>query len=394
VDIRTVSLAFVLLGTGSFAAGCSEAGPSEEGPPVPLWSLGEPAISIGVVGGDERYQFQDIASAWRDAGGRLVVLDRSPRAVRIFGPDGTHLHAFGARGQGPGEIAMPWAGFPYPGDSVAVLDLGNRRISIFDGDGRYGRSVPVPMQFPRRPGTIPSQSCCQVTGVLPDGSFLVHPPDEIPVEAGPPRHSTFTLLRMTRDGSTVDTLGTFPSSRYSYDASAPNNVRHFLASVPFLYTPLGSSVVGGNAESSELVKWTPGEDSLATFRIAMEPEPFTPQVREAMEAAYRAERERRPERFGEQPIETYIAGESPESVPLFTRLLADGNDRLWARQWHPPLSRDPVVWNIFDRDGAHVARLELPGGSRLMWVGTDEAVLVVRDDLDVERIRVVPIHEG
>lgn len=391
----TALTAMALVVVGGLS-GCSE-DRTPDAAASAAWALGEPQLSVGVLEGDPRYEFQDIISAWRDGRGQLVAVDRSEPAVRVFGPDGDHLTGFAQRGQGPGEVAMPWGGFPYPGDSIAVFDLASRRISVFDGDGRFGRSVTVAVSFTPRPGTIPSQSCCQVTGVLADGSFLVHPPDEIPNEPGPPRHSHFTLLRLARDGSAIDTLGTFPSRSFTYDPARPNNVRSVEASLPFLYTPLGDRVVGGNGESAELAAM--GPDGLRTdpVRLSLDPEPFTAATMARIEEALRQEQARRPEVFEGRPVEQYVAGDPPEHIPLFTRLMADEAGRLWAQEWAPPFSRTPQVWNVFDvpngsdGDGLRVAHIELPAGSRPVWIGTDELLLVVRDELEVERLELVPI---
>jgi hypothetical protein len=382
-------LTALALFVGAGASGCS-GDRAPDAAASAAWTLGEPQLTVGVLEGDPRYEFQDVISAWRDGRGRLVAVDRSEPAVRVFGPDGDHLSGFAQRGQGPGEIAMPWAGFPYPGDSIAVFDLANRRISIFDAEGRFGRSVTVAVSFTPRPGTIPSQSCCQVTGVLGDGSFLVHPPDEIPNQPGPPRHADFTLLRLARDGSAIDTLGTFPSRSFTYDPARPNNIRSVQASVPFLYTPLGDRVVGGNGESAELA--AVGPDGLRTdpLRLSLDPEPFTGATMARIEEAFREEQARRPEVF-EGPVELYVGGDHPEHVPLFTRLMADEAGRLWAQEWAPPFSRTPHVWNVFDGDGLQLAHIELPAGSRPVWIGSDEVLLVVRDELGVERLELAPI---
>lgn len=376
------------------AAACADGAP-EPSSEAPEWSLSGPLLSVGILEGDERYQFQGIGGAWMDSDGRLVVLDRGPLALRIFDSAGTYVRGFGPRGEGPGELAMAWNAFPYRGDSIAAFDLGNRRISVFDRDGTFGRSVPLTVQYVRRPGTIPSQSCCQIRGTLDDGSFLVHPPDDIPNEAGPPRHGQFSLLRLSADGADLDTLGAFASRRYSYDASRPNNIHTFLASHNFLYAPAGDVVIGGNGESNEVVLIRPGPPArpaqIDTLRLSIEPEPFTPAVREAIVQAYRDEQERRPETF-HGDAQSYVTGESPDRIPAFSRLVADETGRLWARRWEPPFHAGPMVWRVFDTSGEQVARVRLPARSRLMWAGEDQILVLMRDEFDVERLELYRIE--
>ncbi len=74
--------------------------------------------------------------------GRIYVLDRQPREVRVFAPTGEHIRTLGGAGQGPGEfvnpIGMDWG----PEGNLWVVDVRNARYSVFDTAGNFLDSYP------------------------------------------------------------------------------------------------------------------------------------------------------------------------------------------------------------------------------------------------------------
>ncbi len=69
-------------------------------------------------------------------GDRLVVLDAGLKQLAILGPDLTLVRRFGREGGGPGELREPMA-LAVDADlaQIYVLDIGNRRIAVFDTTG-------------------------------------------------------------------------------------------------------------------------------------------------------------------------------------------------------------------------------------------------------------------
>lgn len=73
--------------------------------------------------------------------GSIHVLDALRGQVRAFGADGEDRGIYGSPGEGPGELLTPVNIFRGRGDTIAVFDVGKRRLVRFDGDGV---SVPSP----------------------------------------------------------------------------------------------------------------------------------------------------------------------------------------------------------------------------------------------------------
>ena len=77
--------------------------------------------------------------------GRVVALDQDDQRIVMFDSSGRQRHSVGRNGAGPGEFRFPRRIFSLPGDSIAVWDIGLRRLSLFDSALKFDRTE----QFPR-----------------------------------------------------------------------------------------------------------------------------------------------------------------------------------------------------------------------------------------------------
>ncbi len=75
-----------------------------------------------------------------DEEGRYYVLDYGNKRIAVFDQDGKYSHGIGREGQGPGEFQFPWLLSARDG-YVTVLDSRLRRTSIFDYNGRFIKHI-------------------------------------------------------------------------------------------------------------------------------------------------------------------------------------------------------------------------------------------------------------
>lgn len=84
-----------------------------------------------------------IASVRRLSGGRIAVLDAGFKKVAIFDSTGLLWRVIGrGHGSGPGEFIFPTA-MAVRGDSIAVFDYSQNRVTLFDTAGRVLATVPT-----------------------------------------------------------------------------------------------------------------------------------------------------------------------------------------------------------------------------------------------------------
>jgi hypothetical protein len=363
-------------------------------------------MSIGVVDGDEHYQFVAVRSAWKQANGRIVVLDSGKPALLFYDSTGTFIHQAGSRGRGPGEMQQRVLGWPYRGDSIATFDFILRRISIYDTDGRFVRSFNNPTTWVRKSGVIPSQSCCAIGGVFTDGSFVGHPPDAIPTEPGPPRHSTLTPLWISSDGTRHDTIGTFESTLFRHDPSRPNGIRSYATSYSFRYGIVGDQLIGGNGldDGLQAVRLIGGPDessasvsiTVDTIPLPREAQPFTAELRAQYEEALRLDYENRAGTYYEGSLESNMPEDYAPVAPRFVNIFADADEQIWLQRWTPNYGRGGarVEYDVITAAGRHVANIELPPGSSILWSGNAQILLRERDTLGVQYVRLYDIVVG
>jgi 6-bladed beta-propeller len=78
--------------------------------------------------------FSRIGSVAVDDEGSIYVFELADSKIRVYGRDGTFLRAIGGKGRGPGEFEY-LRRFGVMGDTVWTIDIGLRRITLFDRSG-------------------------------------------------------------------------------------------------------------------------------------------------------------------------------------------------------------------------------------------------------------------
>ncbi len=73
----------------------------------------------------------------RDAAGRLYVVQSQASRITILNPDGSVASTMGKPGAGDGDFQEPWSVAIAPDGSIYVADTWNHRIQKFDANGRF-----------------------------------------------------------------------------------------------------------------------------------------------------------------------------------------------------------------------------------------------------------------
>lgn len=348
---------------------------------IPRWRLSEaPRVSIGVVeGAEEAYRLDAVRGAMLDDD-RIIVLNAGSGELRFFDLQGRHVHSVGRKGDGPGEIRSGyWLG-PHRGDSLAVYDIIGRRVSIFDGDGRFGRSY-----------SAAGFGSGIIAGRLDDGSFVVKPAIFIgrPQDARPGIvRDQLPIVRLPDGGEPLDTIAMSSGYEVTREVVGPPGAERVnLRLRPF---PLSTSV----AARDSLIYAGDGDtwaievlDRTGTVRRSIRRAMERPLVTDEHKGRYREDRlatvtdENR-----RRDIERTIASASfPERLPPYGNFRVDDLGNLWVQDYRVGLD-DPEWWTIFDSGGRAIGRLSLPPRFQVYQSGADFILGRTQDDLDVERI--------
>ena len=121
-------------------AACGERPPMHSADGAPQWGL-EPIATLDAPADTGWIRLKDVVA---DRAGNAYVLDEGASQIRVFDSTGAPRGVIGRRGAGPAEFASAFGmGLGWIGDTLAVLDPGNGRLSRLTRSGQWVGSWPV-----------------------------------------------------------------------------------------------------------------------------------------------------------------------------------------------------------------------------------------------------------
>lgn len=140
------------------------------------WTVAnEPTLDLGEPG----QSFLGVAPVVRLGDGRIAVADGSQQTIRYFDASGKLPLTSGGRGGEDGQFhALGWIGRG-PADTLVAYDFVARRLSLFDGRGKFVRASPL---VPADP-----EALAEPLATFQDGSVLfrlTHSPNPFPRQDG------------------------------------------------------------------------------------------------------------------------------------------------------------------------------------------------------------------
>src|SRR6202521_1186271 len=147
--------------------------------------------------------------AW-DSDGNIYITDGYVNSrVAKYDKNGDWVKSWGEKGTGPGQFRLPHAIVVDRNNNLYVGDRSNRRIQVFDTDGKFLRSFTI--DVPAAPGTH------SVNGNTPTGQRLaqgIGAPNSLCITQGPNQvmfvgESTFPgrIFKVTLDGKVLGVIG-------------------------------------------------------------------------------------------------------------------------------------------------------------------------------------------
>jgi hypothetical protein len=369
---------------------------------APRWAEGEgwrvsaePAVEIGMIDGPAAYQLDNVRNAARLRDGSIAIADGGSRQVRIYDADGRHLRSFGGRGGGPGEFETLFLVRPSRGDSIAAWDSRQRRLTVFDPEGAVGRVLTVEGV----PGWL-----VPALGWFDDGSLVVSPgmtPQALMEAESGLRREIRTYLRVDPEGG-IDTLAIGPGrDEVVYHEGTSFGTREVLFGRDAYAALRGDELVTGESGHFAIAHLGPDGITRRMTRLIGKPRPVSDaeldEARERVREARRESARRMAEQFGRPVEEDRSPVQHRDAYPFFDALELDTGGNLWVRVPAPGGAGGatmPRTWQVFDADGAWLGAVETPAGLRVTDIGDGHVLGVVRDDFDVEYVRMYRLERG
>ncbi len=365
-------------------------------PDAPAQALAWTLDTVFVIGGFEQeasdYQFDQVGPGGvaGDSAGRLFVLDGAGQRVLGYGPDGEPIGVWGREGGGPGEFASPSGLAVGVGDSLWVVDRGNRRVTLFPPDPE---GTPAEIAL--------SEETSGLGGELalgPDGAYGVSmifsfsPGEDVEY---PPRR----LIYLPREAGIGDTIWTAPPPEFDrVELTSGGSVaimltqRTFSPGFHWERFSDGGFVVAQGAEY-ELSFLAP--DGSERLRVRREPPSrlTTEEDRQRAREEVRDEAEESTSPFVRQSIDERIEKMTfNDRIPRITGLAVDGRDRVWVGvSGDLPGATDRI--DVFDTNGTLIGEIHDPDVFPLLFYGDGRAAVLDSDELDVQRVIVFQLRE-
>ena len=360
-----------------FVTGCSDRNATHR---HPTGILSLDTSDCVVIESSEAAALYGVADATVLDDGTVVVGNSGNTEVLLFSSTGTHLRSFGRRGSGPGEFSAVGSVFPHIGDSIAVSDGFQRRLSIFDSDGNLGRTVNLAQLA----------DFASVVGLL--GDRFVY---RTPVRNTIPRDSVRIWISSSQDPLT--TIPNRPNRMVSWETGqGVVTSPHPLAFSPEAMVAAGyGMIVAGVSDVPEIQMWDP--NGIATRAVYLD----LPQrsVTDAEIEQYMERRRstllsmRRSTASRQRELRILEQVEFPDHYPLFDRLLAAASGEVWVRAY---VTRQDTIatWHLFRSNGDPKGQLMMPSDWSLLHAGHQFLIIKALDNLDVEYLQIVKVIDA
>ncbi len=343
------------------------------------WHLSEqPLLDIGALEGDPEYELYAVANAVRLPDGRIVVGNRGTDQIRFYDESGVHLIDAGGEGEGPGEFRLISWVRRYRGDSVAVSDGNLARVSIFDSEGRFVRSVPV--------RAMDGAGMARAVDVLDDGSVLARGIAAVPEDADQQAiRPVEPLYVIDAEGELTDSLFAYPGAEmYAFHST------NLVFTGPPLFARSLEYEVNGNriyvASNEQYEIRVHSLDGILESILRQQHVPL--EVTNTDVAVLREEQlgGDTPEQMRALLTVVFNSSPVPAAMPAYDAILVDRVENLWVEEYNRP--GDSVQrWTVFNDAGEMLGTLSLPERFAISEVGDDYVLGVWEDELEIEHVR-------
>jgi len=247
----------------------TEATPVHEYAPVPLEERDADAVQLIedlVIGGDpsdENTLFYQPTGMWASPAGDIFVVEMGNKRVQMFDAEGNYVRTIGKEGQGPGEFQFPFFVVEAP-DGLGVYDMRNRRISVFSSDGAHldDNLVRLPL-------------FTNIVDSLGDGSFIA-----LGSERDEQGNQTFQLNRYDIEGEELAELVGLPGEPAGIEERMEDPVGRLQAQINRSaysrpqYAASAERVFVAPSAQYEVLAMTPAGEPLWALRVAWPAPPY------------------------------------------------------------------------------------------------------------------------
>jgi hypothetical protein len=349
----------------------------------------DPDVSIGAREGPDDQILYRVSGGLVLGDGRIAILSRGARELRYFGASGVLEGRQGGDGEGPGEYRLPVGLWSLPGDTLVVWDSRLLRATVVSPNAIFTRDIPISGR-PR---------ATEVVGVFADGSFAVFRQRMAEEQQSMDQQFQGYYSRYSASGDSLNPLGNFPWMRMitSPPTDGGGGMQAVASGPPIFDAPTRVAATArglwvGTTKKDELlwisesgtlnriVRWV-GLDRTVTDAVK---EAYYDDLRERMAANAPPGEAREPPRG--RPF--------AEILPSHGELVARNDGGLWMKEFLRPGSDPTNRWMILGPEGFPEGIVNLPFSADVLWASPEQVLLLEKDEVDVEYVRLYSFSAG
>ena len=378
-----------LLALGACAADGGESASAASNAPDRLSLASTPGMAFGGLDDRPEYSFSVVSAGAFLGPDRFVILDSQASELKVYSTSGEHLHTFGRRGEGPGELGRLPRLLATGDGTIRIWDGLQQRLSVFDGDGRYLSST--------RPMDGTEIRFVQLAGALSDNRVIWKQPSQSRGAEDAPngvyRDTTFHVVR-SPDGVSDTLAWTLAAEAYRANAEGQQ------LSTRVLFGREGFAVVGGDrliygVTDDPLLRSRNADGSDGpTFRWDIERTPVSGREIDSLRSESAAPWRGRLETGGPQLVamanaQLRVIDEAParETRPHFSAAHVNGSGDVLV-QLATDLFSVTNEWVLFDEHGAPRGTFSSPRDFRVLDFTLGEILGYTLDELDLPTFQI------
>jgi hypothetical protein len=371
-----------------------------------MWTVAaSPSLRVGHESGRPEQELYRVVSAIRLSDGTVVIGNGGTNEVRWYSDSGALLRSSGGVGEGPEEFRQLDRVIRLGGDSIGAGDYVLARLTVYDANGNFVRTVTQRAVEGQILGPVARFS---------DGTLLWAPSGFALSGQGPTRieRMTMSVYRSDASGGSAELVASLPWIEH---VVAPGGgVR-----------PDGTEVIGRNPRAFGRSSWVVADADGWIFADNAVPEirvhaisglvakvvrwQATPRLVTEADVQRDADWDdaRMSQREPAARARIRRAREAhpppPDTMPWFgcpaircpgRAVLLDADRNLWVREYRPPAEGVSNRYEVFDSAGVWLGAVDVPEGLEVLSIGSDHVVGRMRDELDVESVAVHRIVKG
>jgi len=309
-------------------------------------------LSIKSDENDEQKSFLMVEGVDADSRGNIYALAAREYKIQVYSPKGEYLRTIGKKGQGPGELEMPFYILLDKDDNLYVFDYTKSAFVVFSPEGKYIRNISTKGQYREIPDRIVFDS---------RGNFII--------------------------GSDRIRENSFKISRYDKDFNQGEDL--------YVKTGLVSWLQKGGGVTIQAPRYTPGvvwamddkENIFVCYNKTYDIEVYSPEKKLIRTVTRKFTPEKVPEEEIEQIVKQSRGMLAERDIPRFkppVRRLFVVDGYLFVQKW---VKSDKAIFDVFDENGNYEEEISLDFLPRICKNGYVYTVKASQDFSECEVIR-------